>query len=210
MEHTELIERPGVGPDFVPRRVILFSGHRIDAPGRRTPRFPAEREALAAHCIEQALDDWDVGPDDLALAQGGSGGDILFLEACRARGARLEMLLPYDEPEFIARAILPSVDGERWAARYHALRGALASPPLVLSDSSLRRSRLPVPAGAGRFERCNLWLLDTALTWGADKLCLLCLWNGGGADGNGGTAHLFREVKRRQGRVAWLDTRSLW
>lgn len=210
MEDTELIERPGLSPDFMPRRVILFSGHRIDAPDRRTPRFPAEREALAARCIAEALDEWEVGPDDLALAQGGSGGDILFLEACRARGARLEMLLPCDEPEFIACSILPSAGGERWVDRYRALKSALASPPRVLPEGPLRLSRLAVPADAGRFERCNLWLLDTALAWGADRLCFLCLWNGGGADGNGGTAHLFREVKRRQGRVDWLDTRSLW
>ncbi|ENO83944.1 hypothetical protein C667_24449, partial [Thauera phenylacetica B4P] len=33
-----------------PRRVILFSGHMIDAPGRAEPRFPpALAPAAAAH-----------------------------------------------------------------------------------------------------------------------------------------------------------------
>jgi hypothetical protein len=39
---------------------------------------------------------------------------------------------------------------------------------------------------------------------------LVCLWNGGGGDGPGGTAHMYNEVKRRTGRVTWLDTRTLW
>ena len=31
-----------------PRRVVLFSGHMIDAPGREKPRFPPDREPIAA------------------------------------------------------------------------------------------------------------------------------------------------------------------
>lgn len=30
-----------------PRNVVLFSGHMIDAPGRKTPRFPADVEPIA-------------------------------------------------------------------------------------------------------------------------------------------------------------------
>jgi hypothetical protein len=37
----------------------------------------------------------------------------------------------------------------------------------------------------------------------------VCLWDGGGGDGPGGTAHMYHEVKRRTGRVDWIDTRSL-
>ena len=35
-------------PPFEPRCVFLFSGHRIDAPGRPEPRFPADKEKIAA------------------------------------------------------------------------------------------------------------------------------------------------------------------
>jgi len=35
-------------PPSAPRQVLLFSGHRIDAAGRAPPRFPADREGLAA------------------------------------------------------------------------------------------------------------------------------------------------------------------
>ncbi len=34
-----------------PRRVFLFSGHMLDAKGRKPPRFPPERESIAARAI---------------------------------------------------------------------------------------------------------------------------------------------------------------
>ena len=68
----------------------------------------------------------------------------------------------------------------------------------------------PLPKGVDPFERCNLWLLYTALACGVDKVRFICLWNGGGGDGPGGTQHMYNEVKRRTGRVTWLRTRDLW
>jgi hypothetical protein len=67
----------------------------------------------------------------------------------------------------------------------------------------------PCPEGVDPFERCNLWLLFTALAFGLDKVRFVCLWNGGGGDGPGGTAHMYKEVKARTGRVEWIDTRTL-
>jgi hypothetical protein len=34
--------------DDPPRKVALFSGHMIDAPDRAKPRFPADKEPIAA------------------------------------------------------------------------------------------------------------------------------------------------------------------
>ena len=72
------------------------------------------------------------GDDDLALAQGASGGDILFLEACRERGLRLQLLLPLAEPEFIERSILPSTGGAKWRDRYYTLKANMRSVPWVI------------------------------------------------------------------------------
>ncbi|MBL8394820.1 MAG: DUF4071 domain-containing protein [Candidatus Accumulibacter sp.] len=195
---------------FEPRQVILFSGHMIDAPGREPPRFPADKEGIAAQQIAQALDGLGVGPCDLALSQAASGGDLLFLEACQARGARLQVMLPFAEPEFVERSILPASNGEQWRQRYFALTAAAALEPRIMPNDLG-----PLPQGGRRasmnaFERCNLWLLYSALAWGVDKVRFISLWNGGGGDGPGGTGHMYGEVKRRTGRVAWLDTRKLW
>ena len=194
----------------VPRLVLLFSGHMVDAAGREPPRFPAAQEALAAAKICESLDALGAGAGDLALAQAASGGDLLFLEACRARGVRLQVMLPFEEAEFIERSVLPASNGEHWRQRYFALTHTLADEPRIMPAEL---GALPKDArgkAANAFERCNLWLLYTALAWGIDKVRFVCLWNGGGGDGPGGTAHMYQEVKRRTGRVTWLDTRELW
>jgi hypothetical protein len=136
--------------------------------------------------------------------QGASGGDLLFAEACVSRGVRLQLLLPLPEPEFIEQSVASSGGGEDWRARYFALRATLQDPPHVMPDELG-----PLPARANPFERCNLWLLYSALARGVDKVRFICLWDGGDDDGPGGTAHLYREVKRRTGHVTWIDTRTL-
>jgi hypothetical protein len=40
-----------------PRKVALFSGHMIDAPGRKMPRFAPDKEGIAADAVESALAD---------------------------------------------------------------------------------------------------------------------------------------------------------
>ena len=53
------MEEPNVGPLL--RKVVLFSGHMIDAPGRKKTRFPPDKEQVAARAITAALDDLDIG-----------------------------------------------------------------------------------------------------------------------------------------------------
>jgi tetratricopeptide (TPR) repeat protein len=189
-----------------PRQVVLFSGHVVDLPDRKTPRFPANKEAAAAQSIGGALERLGAGPEDLAFCQAAAGGDLLFLEACQRRGVRCRVLLPVAEPEFIEKSILPSVGGEKWRDRFYEMKAKLLEPePIRIMPDYLG----PMPANADPFERCNLWLLYSALSCGIDKLRFVALWDGGGGDGPGGTAHMYNEVKRRTGRVTWLDIRAL-
>ena len=80
----------------------------------------------------------------------------------------------------------------------------------LLSTAALASLKEKPPKGVDPFERCNVWLLYSALACGIDKVRFVTLWNGGGGDGPGGTAHMYNEVKARTGRVTWLDTRKLW
>ncbi|WP_206077860.1 hypothetical protein, partial [Pseudomonas viridiflava] len=96
---------------------------------RAVPRFPADKEAVAAESIAAALKSFGAGPGDLALAQGACGGDLLFLDACQKLGVRLQLMLPLPEPEFIERSILPSFGGEQWRTRYFDLK---SQPEVVL------------------------------------------------------------------------------
>jgi len=202
----QIVEREiqRLAPPFVPRQVLLFSGHMIDAPERDAPRFPAALEGAAAREIGAALDTLAAGEGDLALSQCAAGGDLLFLEAARSRGLRCQVMLPRDEPQYIQRSILPSTDGAAWRERWFAVRAGLADPPRLMPDELG-----PGPRGSNAYERCNDWLTNTALAWGPEKVRFICLWNGAGGDGPGGTQHMMDEVKRRTGRVRWIDTRTL-
>jgi tetratricopeptide (TPR) repeat protein len=196
------IER--LAPPFQPRQVVLGTGHMVDAPTRPQARFPAEMVPRAQAAIEQVLDQIGVGEGDLAITIGAAGGDLLFAEGCARRGARVQLMLPQPEPAFIEDSIMRSVGGVEWRDRFYALKPQLAAPTRVAPDELG-----PAPQGVNPYERCNLWLLYTALAWGQDRLRLVCLWDGGGGDGPGGTRHMVEEVKRRTGRVHRIDTKAL-
>jgi hypothetical protein len=187
-----------------PRQVLLFSGHLMDAPDRPVPRFPPAMEPAAAAALASVLDQLAAGPGDLALCQAAAGGDLLFLEACVARGVRCQVLLPFGEATFIERSVLCSAHGLQWQARWQALKPRLGAEPLVM-DAVLG----PTPVGEDAFERCNRWLLATALGHGAERMRLVLLWNGAGGDGPGGTQDMMSQAKGVGAPVFWVDTRGL-
>ena len=187
--------------DWSPRKVVLFSGHMIDAPGRERPRFPPDKEPFAAGAIILALADIDVGPLDLAICGGACGGDLLFAEAALARSARLELYIPFDQTAFLTKSV--DFAGGDWRARFFAAR-ARATLHVLPSE------RGPTPAGEDAYERNNLWMLEAASRFGPDKLDFICLWNGERGDGPGGAQHMMEEVQKAGGRACWLDTRQLW
>ena len=185
-----------------PRHVFLFSGHMVDAPARATQRFPAAKEPVAAQKIVEVLQKLGAGPEDLALTQGACGGDLLFTEICQQRGVKVQWLQPFDEPTFIQKSVV--CGNETWRERYLQAKAKLSatirSAPECLGSA---------PKGVDPYERCNLWLLYTALSYGIGKVQFVCLWDGGGGDGPGGTAHMYQEVNRRTGQVTWIDSRAL-
>jgi hypothetical protein len=184
-----------------PRKVLLFSGHMIDAPGRKEARFPPDREPIAANAIAETLARIGAGTDDLAICGGACGGDLLFAEAGLARGATLEVYIPFDEQTFLANSV-DFADAD-WRARYFAVKSRAA---LHVGTEEFG----PLAAGDDPYERNNLWMLQSAIRLGAEKIDFICLWNGKGGDGPGGTQHLMQEVRRKAGRIHWLDTNRLW
>jgi len=185
-----------------PKNVFLFSGHMLDAEGRTPARFPKGKESAATQKIAEVLEQLKAGPEDLALTQGACGGDLLFTEACQQRGVKVQWLQPFDEPDFIQKSVV--CRGEGWRDRYLAAKAKLSTTIRSAPDQLGN-----IPKGVDPYERCNLWLLYTALSYGISKVQFICLWNGGGGDGPGGTAHMYQEVNRRTGQVTWIDSRSL-
>src|SRR5262245_26546727 len=184
-----------------PRRVVLFSGHMVDATGREEPRFPPDKEPVAAHAIATALGELAIEARDLCICGGACGGDLLFAEAALSRSARLELYIPFDESTFLEKSV--DFAGHSWHDRFFAAkaRAALHVQPIELG---------PPPASEDPYERNNRWMLEAASRFGAERLDFLCLWNGEGGDGPGGTRHMMEEVHNMGGRTIWLDTKKLW
>lgn len=184
-----------------PRRVFLFSGHMIDAPDRKSPRFPASREPIAREAIEGLLARLAAGSGDLAICGGACGGDLLFAEASLQRGAALEMYLPFEVSTFLPKSV--TFAGGDWLSRFEAAAAASTLHIMPVERPALARGDDP-------YEQNNMWMLEAASRFGVGKVECICLWDGKGGDGPGGTQHLMNEVRRRQGQAHWLDTTQLW
>jgi hypothetical protein len=185
----------------VPQKIFLFSGHMIDAATRSNPRFPPDKVPVAAAEISKTLDQTHAGRADLAICGGACGGDLLFAEAALARNLMLELYIPFSEDEFLANSV-DFADAD-WRSRFFAAKSRAS---LHVTPDELG----PLAMDEDPYERNNLHMLDAAMRFGSDKLDFICLWNGEGGDGPGGTQHLMQEVQSKGGRTHWLNTTKLW
>lgn len=166
-----------------PPRTVLFSGHRIDPPDAPKPRFPSHRE--------RAVQDWLAGqlrPEDIAISSLADGGDILFAEACRAKGLIHHILLPLPPEAFLDTSV-----AEPWRDRFHRIWNA--TPP----D---RRTVLPDP-GRDPFDACNRAMIALGLTFPPPRL-LLVIWSGKPGR-RGGTASMVALAHHAGIEVRWFD-----
>ena len=185
-----------------PRKVILFSGHMIDHPGRRSPRFPPQMETAVTREMVKMLDAWAIGPEDLALCGGACGGDLIFAELCLKKNACLEIRIPFPEPEFLKKSV--NFAGDQWQKRFHRVKQHLNTKILIMPDELG-----PLPEDANPYEKNNLWQLQTALSGDARDINFLCLWDGKPGDGPGGTQHMYTEVKKHSGQVHIIESVKL-
>lgn len=189
-------------PPWQPKRVFLFSGHMIDREERSEARFPAAMEPIAREAIELKLEALALGAEDLAITSGACGGDLLFVEACLARGARIEMFLPFDAPAFLQRSV--TFAGEGWQQRFNAAFNHPAVKTFIMPE------RLGTgPEEINAFARNNRWMLYSALAFGPEKVRFISLWDGKKGDGVGGTEDMVATVRRYSGEVHILDTKAL-
>ena len=92
--------------------VVAFTGHLLDAPGRRSPRFPAEAAPSVRRSIESLLESMGAG---IGYSSAACGADVLFLEVLQERGGESNVVLPFDRPDFFAASV--AFAGEEWVRR---------------------------------------------------------------------------------------------
>lgn len=179
-----------------PLHVVLFAGHRLDSPGREEPRFPAAAVDKARKLIQESLAGLGGDYTLVAMASAAPGADILFHEVCSELELTSTLCLPMPSEDY-ARETFQEFDD--WRSRYLNLLKP-DRPTLVLSD----RAGLPRwldGAGADPWERGNRWVMQMALTSGAEKITLLALWDGKTeGDAPGGTADMLK-LARNAGNV---------
>jgi Tetratricopeptide Repeats-Sensor len=191
-----------------PSRTILFTGHRLDPPGRATPRFPAHQEARARAAIEAAVEsDRDsAGVEVVGIAGGASGSDILFHEVCQALSIPTTLYLPFPADAYVAASVQDA--GPAWIDRFHRLAQRL--PTRVLQDSEALPVWLRRRPAYTIWDRNNLWMLQNALVNGGAHTTVIALWDGGAGDGPGGTQHMVETARQGGARTIVLDTREIF
>ena len=178
--------------------VVAFTGHMLDAPGRKPPRFPETMADSARRAIEAVLD--RLG-SSIGYSSAACGGDILFVESLQARGGEANVILPFDRREFLAVSV--SFAGERWERRASA----------VLDTAS--RVEIANPGSYGGedllFSFANRLILGKAIQRSRlleTEAHLIALWDGRRSRAVGGTGE-FVEVWEGTGRpLTVIDVRS--
>jgi hypothetical protein len=194
-------------PEQTAPRVILFTGHRIDAEGRKKPRFPPTKEPQARELIRDAVaaERKKATGQLLGIAGGASGGDILFHEVCQELG--IPTLLYLALPQDAYRAASVADGGAQWVERFQRL--CQVNKPIILADADELPRWLRAKAGYTIWQRSNLWMLQHALAKSNDNLLLIALWNRDVGDGPGGTEDMVNRAKERGAAFIHLDARML-
>lgn len=191
-------------------RVLLFTGHMIDGPGRATPRFPAAAVPQAAKAIREAVEKAlcvSKAETIVGIAGGACGGDLLFHGVCEELGIRSELFLAL--PPNVYRTDSVDRAGAEWSKRFDALLQRRPDVPVLNEVEGLPPWLVSRP-GWSTWQRANLWLLSEALAKGAPNVQVIALWDGEAGDGPGGTEHLFRIARENGAGTVHLDTRQIF
>ncbi len=190
-------------------RVVLFTGHMIDQPGRTPPRFPSSCEERARVAIRDAIRQELQRTQGtlLTIASAANGGDILFHEVCNELDLPHRVLLPIPVDLFRNESVTPA--GPGWEARFDRLMKQCPSPAF-LSNLEELPSWLAIKPNYNAWQRANLWMIQEALATDAAYFTLIALWDGTPGDGPGGTEHMIRVSKQNGAAVIILRTDQLF
>ena len=198
---------PAAGAPVLPR-TILFTGHQVDAPGRKEPRFPADKEPLARAAIRQAVErQIELYGRAVGISGAASGGDILFHEVCAELGIPTRLFLALPPESYVTESVAPA--GPEWVPRFYAIQSRFPSAPILARTKDLP-GWLRHRADYSIWQRNNLWMLNEALTSGARNVSLIALWNGKKGDGPGGTADMIAIAQQRGAETRVLDSNAIF
>jgi tetratricopeptide (TPR) repeat protein len=189
-------------------RTVLFTGHQVDAPGRKEPRFPPDKEPLARAAMREVIMREAAGAGGaVGLAGAASGGDILFHEVCAELGVPTLLYLALPPEQYVKESVAPA--GGNWIRRFWSIKDRFPAAQVLARDKNLP-GWLQHRAGYSIWQRNNLWMLNEALAAGARNVTVLALWNGKQGDGPGGTADMIAIAEARGAETRVLDTNTIF
>ncbi len=178
--------------------VVAFTGHLLDAPGRRSPRFPESAVPAVRRGIDAALEELGAG---IGYCSAACGADTLFLEALQARGGETNVVLPFDRPDFFACSV--GYAGEGWVKR---VERALSS--CVSVDQATRGS---YGGDDLLFLYANALIMGKAVLRGRQletDAHLLAVWDGRSTRATGGTSQFIATWRRSGLPLTVVDSRT--
>lgn len=202
------------------KRVLIFTGHMIDADDRQKPRFPKNKEEIARQKIKEAVEsEMNIGEGvSFGIAGGASGGDILFHEVCHELGIPTYLYLALPSGLYVTKSVRKA--GHNWVQRFRDLyarqldQGRVRILSQMEEEPKDEKEYLPAwlrsKPNYSIWQRNSLWMLHNALTAGGDDcVTLIALWDSEPTgDGPGGTSDLVDKVDRRGAKAIIINTKK--
>jgi hypothetical protein len=188
------------------KRVLIFTGHLIDAAGRLEKRFPVDMMDDMRKLIRSYLDE-EIRHDapEVAITSLGAGGDMIFADEVLKKGIPLVVFLPFEKKRFLEESVsYKKTEGieesGKWVKEFERI--FLLAESIKYSDEET--------GGGNPFEACNRAMLAYALTEaGGEKewVSAIALMRPQEILKEGGTSHFVEELKKRRigVHIVWPD-----
>jgi hypothetical protein len=179
--------------------VLAFTGHMIDAPGRAAPRFPAALVPAVEAAVRKRLARMH---RPVFYGSAACGADLIVIEAALAQGAEVNVVLPFDQDDFVRTSV--EVGGAGWLPRFdaalsRATRVVRATEERYLGDDVLFEHAALLVEGLAQLRASQLQTSPR----------LLCVIDPSAAGQVGGTRSAFERWTRCVGTPEVLDLAAL-
>ena len=175
--------------------VVFCSGHMIDHPSRPNKRFPPELEEQVKKYIDEVLNNIDA---KWSYSSAACGTDILFLECMQARGAETNIILPFDQQDFINTSV--EFAGEEWTQRFHKV--------LDKADNVYQTTTTKFLGDEFLFAHCNDFMRGMATMRArvlGSKPNLIAVWDGKEYSSIGGTSEFIKTCDQQSTMIHHID-----
>jgi len=108
---------------------------------------------------------------------------------------RIELHLARAENDFLAESVTFADPDRRWERSFAQVTENPSTTILVMPEELG-----PAAPGVSVHDRCNRWILYSALSQGLRRASFITLWNGERGDGPGGTQNMIELVRKLTGR----------